>query len=451
MNGPCSVVITRPSGHYQGARSRPTSQHAARRRERPGGHPVFQKIGADSAEQELLRCSLAGRWTDSDPAAVLCAPHSCPSSIASTPLTDAGDGVQPQHPPPRRRARQCRHRRERCPALRQGPRAMSHVAIAAALALEDVSAGERLAAFSLASFANREHRAWPETRLAAVRAGLSRSQYLAAREGLRKRGLVAVEESGGGRGHSPVVALLFAHTGPWCEGDVNAQLFEATLGYSRAKGSARLLLATLAALAGDQLDVNALSTDEIRAAAGMADGTYRRARAALLASGELILETAGGGRARTNRWVLRDPRSGDPQPAIGQRTRVAPSSTATPLIAVAKESPAVEADGETARDADTVNGPGLTGWSSSSTGAGACPDRRRRCRSPACCRDARARSGDRPPRSSTSRHQQDPRTDASSLRALPAIARADRVGARGGSRQAALPQQASRSIPARRR
>jgi hypothetical protein len=43
---------------------------------------------------------------------------------------------------------------------------MSHVAIVAALALEDVSAGERLAAFSLASFANREHRAWPGTRIA---------------------------------------------------------------------------------------------------------------------------------------------------------------------------------------------------------------------------------------------------------------------------------------------
>jgi hypothetical protein len=54
---------------------------------------------------------------------------------------------------------------------------VSHVAIAAALALSDVSAGERMAAFSLASFANREHRAWPGTRVAAARAGLSRSQY----------------------------------------------------------------------------------------------------------------------------------------------------------------------------------------------------------------------------------------------------------------------------------
>jgi len=82
---------------------------------------------------------------------------------------------------------------------------MSHVAIAAALALEDVSAGERLAAFSLASFANREHRAFPGTRVAAAR----------------------TEESGGGRGHSAVVAVLFAEAGPWFEGEINAALFEA--------------------------------------------------------------------------------------------------------------------------------------------------------------------------------------------------------------------------------
>ena len=50
---------------------------------------------------------------------------------------------------------------------------MSHAAIAAVLRLEGVSAGERLAAFSLASFANREHRAWPGTPVAAARAGLA--------------------------------------------------------------------------------------------------------------------------------------------------------------------------------------------------------------------------------------------------------------------------------------
>ena len=102
---------------------------------------------------------------------------------------------------------------------------MSHVAIAAVLALNgDVTVGERLAAFSLASFANREQRAWPGTRVAAARAGLSRSQYLAARERLTQRGLVVVEEPGGGRGRSPIVLLACAETGPWFEGDINAEL-----------------------------------------------------------------------------------------------------------------------------------------------------------------------------------------------------------------------------------
>ena len=113
---------------------------------------------------------------------------------------------------------------------------MSHVAIAAALALSDVSAGERMAAFSLASFANREHRAWPGTRVAAARAGLSRSQYLAARDGLVRRGLVVVEHAGDGRGNSPVVAVTFAQAGPWVDGEINAPLFEAALSWSRDAG-----------------------------------------------------------------------------------------------------------------------------------------------------------------------------------------------------------------------
>ncbi|HWE11555.1 MAG TPA: hypothetical protein VG325_19570 [Solirubrobacteraceae bacterium] len=91
---------------------------------------------------------------------------------------------------------------------------MSHTAIAAVLALDDMSLGERLAAFSLASFANREQRAWPGTRIAAARAGLSKSQYLAAREGLVRRGLVELEHADGGRGCSPVIALCFAVEGP---------------------------------------------------------------------------------------------------------------------------------------------------------------------------------------------------------------------------------------------
>jgi hypothetical protein len=244
---------------------------------------------------------------------------------------------------------------------------MSHVAIAAALALEDASAGERLAAFSLASYANREHRAWPGTAIAGARAGLSRSQYLAARDLLQKRGLVVIEESGGGRGNSPVIALVFAQTGPWLEGQINAPLFEAVLGRSRAKGSAKLLLGALAALADAELAVADRTTEEIRSVTGMADSTYRRARAALLASGELLLETAGGGRAKTNQWLLRDPRGADPLTA---RTRVAPSTTARPLIATAKPPTAVAASGDTVPEgpAEPGKGPELTGVSATNPG-----------------------------------------------------------------------------------
>ena len=41
---------------------------------------------------------------------------------------------------------------------------MSHTAIAAVLARTDLAIGERLVALSLASFANRDDRAFPETR-----------------------------------------------------------------------------------------------------------------------------------------------------------------------------------------------------------------------------------------------------------------------------------------------
>ncbi len=240
---------------------------------------------------------------------------------------------------------------------------MSHVAIAAALALSDVSAGERMAAFSLASFANREHRAWPGTRVAAARAGLSRSQYLAARDGLVRRGLVVVEHAGDGRGNSPVVAVTVAQTGPWFDGEINAPLFEAALSWSRARGSARLLLAAFAALADEQLAVSRLSTEQLRTAAGMADSTYRRARAALLASGEVALEAAGGGRAKTNRWVLRDPRSGNPEPVLAPRGRVAPSRAARPLLATVTEPGAADRSERAVALAAVVNGPGSSGVS----------------------------------------------------------------------------------------
>jgi hypothetical protein len=72
---------------------------------------------------------------------------------------------------------------------------VSRQAIAAALAREDLSAGERLVASSLASFADREARAWPGAPAAAARAGLRRSRYLEAREQLVRRGLVIVEQA----------------------------------------------------------------------------------------------------------------------------------------------------------------------------------------------------------------------------------------------------------------
>jgi hypothetical protein len=219
--------------------------------------------------------------------------------IASSAANGAGDGFQPKPEP---------HHRGRALLHVVGEPAMSHQAIAAALALEDVSAGERLVAFSLASFANREQRAWPGTAVAAVRAGLSRSQYLAARDGLSRRGVIAIDGPGGGRGNSPLVTLRFVERGPKLGGEINAPLFEAVLSHSRTRGSARLLLATLAALADGTRVVDGVATEMLRHAAGLADSTYRRARAQLLEAGEVQLREVGGGRARTNCWEVRDPR-----------------------------------------------------------------------------------------------------------------------------------------------
>jgi hypothetical protein len=114
---------------------------------------------------------------------------------------------------------------------------MSHTAIAAVLARDDLSIGERLAALSLASFANREHRAWPGNAAAAARAGLSRSRYLEAREQLLARGLIAVEEAGRGRGQTTTLTTLFAQFGPWWDADINAVLLERVLGRSRTRGA----------------------------------------------------------------------------------------------------------------------------------------------------------------------------------------------------------------------
>src|SRR6516225_522027 len=219
-----------------------------------------------------------------------------------------GDGFQPHHPPgalPAGSPAAAHLRRvwlwsvERpLLALRRvlGGAAMSRQAIAAGLARADLPSGERLVAFSLASFADRENRARPGTPAAAGRAGLKRSWFLGAREGLERRGLVVVERAATGRGRASTLWLAFAETGPWWEGEINAELFEAVLSYSRAQGSARLLLAAAAALADEERLVEGFTTRQLCAAAKVTDTTYRRARVALLASGELVLRRGTGGR-----------------------------------------------------------------------------------------------------------------------------------------------------------
>jgi hypothetical protein len=228
---------------------------------------------------------------------------------------------------------------------------VSRRAIAAALALEDVVAGERLVAFSLAGFANREQLAWPGTASAAARAGLTRSRYLQARGRLLSRGLIEMHEEGGERGRSTTVLLGFAD-GAQVEGPINAELFESVLGYSRSSGPARLLLASIAALADEYRELDGVSADELCAAAGLAARTYRRARNALIASGELELVRGLGGRGRANCWRIADLRVVG-WAATSRRPRRSPSGPARPLMvrvapSVADIQPATA--GETTRE-----------------------------------------------------------------------------------------------------
>ncbi|MDQ6806756.1 MAG: hypothetical protein M3065_17755 [Actinomycetota bacterium] len=227
---------------------------------------------------------------------------------------------------------------------------MSYRTIAAALALDSVTAGERLVAFSLASFADGEHQAFPGDATAAARAGLSSSRYLAARKQLVGRGLVTVAGIGGGRGRLSTLTLDFAICGLWLDGRINPGLFEDVLSYTRARGPARLLLAGLAALANEDREVVGPTTEEIRVAAGLADSTYRRARAALLSAGEVVVDGCGG-RGNTSQWRLIDPRTlGPPTPV---RTRVAPTAGARPLMVPAREILSAEVerrDEKTAQD-----------------------------------------------------------------------------------------------------
>ena len=217
---------------------------------------------------------------------------------------------------------------------------MSHEAIAAAMARDDLSCGERLVAFSLASYADRENRAFPGTVAAAGRAGLEKSRYLEARGELVRRGLVVVEHQARGRGRATTLALLFAATGPWWDGEINAEMFEAVLAYSQTQGSSRLLLASFAALADERGVVECVSLDQLCKAAGVAERTYRRAKKPLLASGELVLRCARRGRGNTNTWEIPHPRSrgtSSPRP----RQPAARFGGAPPLVASVPSIPGV--------------------------------------------------------------------------------------------------------------
>jgi hypothetical protein len=232
---------------------------------------------------------------------------------------------------------------------------MSRDAIAAVLARDDLACGDRLAAFSLASFAGREHRAWPGAAAAAQRAGLSRSRYLQARDRLVRRGLVLVEAEASGRGRSSTLLMAFAQTGPWWEGEVNADLFEAVLGYSVATGVARLLLAGMAVLADEDGAVRDFTTEQICAAAGIAAKSYQRAKTQLLASGALVLVNGVGGRGNMNVWTVADPRvrAGGTVPHVPRR--VVPPAGARPLVSVAG-SPAASGVSDAGSAADRAKG-----------------------------------------------------------------------------------------------
>jgi DnaA N-terminal domain len=210
---------------------------------------------------------------------------------------------------------------------------VSRSAIAAALALEEVAGGERLVAFSLASFANRKQVAWPGTPSAAARAALARSRYLEARSRLLNRGLIESHETGGGRGRCTTVLLRFGE-GPRFDGPINAELFETVLCYSRSSGPARLLLASIAALANEDGELDGVTADELCAAAGLAARTYRRARNALIASGELELVRGVGGRGHANCWRIPDMRVVG-EAAASRQQRRPPSGPARPLMAPA--------------------------------------------------------------------------------------------------------------------
>ena len=186
---------------------------------------------------------------------------------------------------------------------------MSREAIAAALARTDLSSGERLVAFSLASFADRENLARPGTPAAAGRAGLERSGFLEARDRLVRRGLVVVEVAASGRGKASTLALPFAAGGP-------------VVGRATSMRSCSRRCSATAGLRGPR---GCWSRRWRRSPTSAASSTGSRPRTCarrrgsrtgriggcsgpLLASGELVLHSSAGGRGNTNRWEVPDPR-----------------------------------------------------------------------------------------------------------------------------------------------
>ena len=263
----------------------------------------------------MRRRILSGPWTDFQVRAGFCVLSALgPSAIASATTGGVGDDNGPHT----------------SFDLAFAEDEMSHAAIAAVLARDDLSTPERLVAFSLASFANADQIAWPKTPLAAARAGLPKGRYLEARDALARRGMIVVQDHGRGRSRADTISLEFARSGPWWDGGVNAPLLEAVLGRSRARGSARLLLGALAALGDDLGIVESLSTDEVRAAAGLSDTSYRRARAALLGSGELDLLEDGGGRSRMNHWRIAAAGRGGLEPRAAPAPRSSTHSAQPP-------------------------------------------------------------------------------------------------------------------------
>src|SRR5436305_10816044 len=241
--------------------------------------------------------------------------HACARESSRAPRNGVGDGFRPTGSErfACRRAAPMYVGSPRGRCRRRRGLAVSHTAIAAALALEGVTGGERLVAFSLASFANREGKAWPGTPAAAARAGLSRARFLECRERLVTGDLVAIEDrSRGGRGRASTVALRFAQSGPWWEGDINADLFEAVLARGGSHGSARLLMAAMAALCDSDGKLERVTSEELCRAAGIANRTYRRACAVVISSGAATLTECTGGRGKANRWTV-----GRPQPTAG--------------------------------------------------------------------------------------------------------------------------------------